>query len=334
MIGVIGLSGCATSPSPDWADPALERDLQEAPMKQMRSLQQFLEEEKGIAWEGSNPLYIVELEGGMRAVFRHEDEPWGSQAEVVGYRVSRALGLDLVPVTVPRTLHREEVEDWPFEGEVRVGSLQVYVDAAPTTEAQWAQLDPDDRANIEIVSFLLGRYDNHPGNLLIDGAGQPVLIDFEGALDRQRVRWGEFPFLKRGGRAAPPASITGHPASAPFPFDGPELLVDPTLEELEATFGPWWGQYWPEGMRGLHRMLDHIPERTVPFVVWDERLWVQVRVASRHPAHTERFPVATLEALRALDRAALEALLIAPFSAGHVRDIMERREQVLRAAQE
>lgn len=311
-----------------WAErwsPSLEQQLETAAVVSAQSLDSALTD-----WDGSNEYDLLTLEGGLKGVFRSEDEPWGSRAEVAAYRIDRELGTELVPPTVERTLKRSELgEAWPWaELEQRPGSLQLFVEGARPTRPQ--DKSQPDLANSEILCFVLGRYDNHDANLLVDPEGRLVLVDFEGALDHQMVRYGDFPFIKRGGFHASPDGVTG---DQPFPFEQPRQLVDPSLEQIQQTFGPWWGQYWSQGMELLYRLLDGIPERTVPYVVWDNRLWVQVRVRSRHPAHTDLYPQSTLEALSRLSQPRLLELLGEPFTPAHARRMLERASQVLEAAQ-
>ena len=58
----------------------MSQSLQTEPLKRVVLLQDALDE-----WDGSNPYWLVTLEDGTRAVFRSEDEPWGSEAEVAAY---------------------------------------------------------------------------------------------------------------------------------------------------------------------------------------------------------------------------------------------------------
>ena len=171
----------------------LEASLSTGQIATVKSLAQEVEN-----FDGSNDYHLLTLADGTRAVFRSEDEPWGSQAEVAAYRFDKLLGTELVPPTVPRTLRSEELGDeWPWDEATRLGSMQLFV--AGARPAETADLRQPDLANSEILSFLLGRYDNHSGNLLVGPDDRLVVIDFEGALDVQQVRYGEFPFLRRGG---------------------------------------------------------------------------------------------------------------------------------------
>ena len=276
-------------------------------------------------WDGSNDYHVLTLANDLKGVFRSEDEPWGSVAEAVAYQFDRRLGTELVPPTVLRTLSREELgEAWPWKTDSRPGSLQLFVEGArPSEESDLVQ---PDLANSEILCFLLGRYDNHAANLLVAPDGHLLLVDFEGMLDIQQVRYGEFPFLRRGGWHE-----GGLPGVEPFPFDNPSKLVDPTLEEIQSTFGPWWGQFWPQGMNLLYKLLNGIPERAIPYVIWDGRLWVQVKVRSRHPAFTDFYPDSTMKNLEKLEEAEIQAFLREPLGEAHLQGILERRRQLVEA---
>jgi len=297
---------------------SLEDELAEEEVVSIRALSTAVEN-----WDGSNDYHVLTLANGLKGVFRSEDEPWGSVAEAVAYRFDLQLGTELVPPTVFRTLRRQELgEDWPWEQDRRTGSVQLFVEGArPSEESDFVQ---PDLANSEILCFLLGRYDNHAANLLVAPDGRLLLIDFEGAMDIQKVRYGEFPFLRRGGWHE--GGLSGE---EPFPFDNPSKLVEPTLEEIQSAFGPWWGQFWPQGMNLLYKLLNGIPERTVPYVIWDGRLWVQVKVRSRHPAFTDFYPDSTMRNLERLGEAEIRALLREPLGEAHLQGILERRRQLV-----
>lgn len=312
---------------------ATEEQLASAKVTRVRSLKAFLTQDRGQQWEGSSEPLLLDLESGLRGVFRSEDEPWASVAEVAGYRFARLMGSRLVPPTVPRVLRPVRGQPWPFEGKrEQPGSLQLYVDGKPTGDTLPADLSPKDASDIDVLSFVMGRYDNHGGNLLRDASGAPVLIDFENSLEPQQWRFGEFSFARRGGEhPAPPPQ--GGPADRPFPFDDPLKLVNPTLARIQKTFGPWWGQIWPEGMQGLHQLVQHHPRKTVHYALWADRLWVQCWARSRHPPFARVFSRATLARLEKLDAATLRSKVLSeeyrPVITGL---ILERRDQVLVSA--
>ncbi len=296
-----------------------EQSLSSGRILEARSLEQVILR-KGLEWQGSSSIWLLRLENGVQGVFRSEDEPWGSQAEIFAYHFDQWLGSELVPPTAARTIAPEEWPGaWPFPPGPRVGSLQWYVESHTPSEAEWLELAAEDRANAEILSFVLGRYDNHLGNVLVGGDGRLCLIDFENCLELEQARYGLFPFIRRGRRRPDLPSL---PASSAFPFERPSRLDHPTLEEIQRQFGPWWTS-WPEGMRQLARR----PE--VRYAIWDQCLWVEARAGSRHPAFSQDLPEATLQQLAALDEAQLRKILLPPFSQAHLQGLLERARQVL-----
>ena len=104
--------------------------------------------------------------------------------------------------------------------------------------------------------------------------------------------------------------------------------------QIQKTFGPWWNQSWPEGMKGLHQLIQHHPQKTVRYAIWNDRLWVQCWAGSRHPPAASVFSTATLDALAKLDADTLKAKVLTPeYRPVIVNLILERRDQVLKAAQ-
>lgn len=310
---------------------ATERTLGTEAVTRVRSLKAYLTQDQRQNWEGSSEPLLLDLAGGIKAVFRSEDEPRASVAEVAGYRFARLLGSKLVPPTVPRTLRPVAGQAWPFTGKTeRLGSIQLFVAGKPTGDELPGNLSAKDASDIDVISFVMGRYDNHGGNLLEDESGAPVLIDFENSLEPQQWRWGQFSYARRGGEFA---AADGLSVSQPFPFDAPRTLVNPSLETIQKTFGPWWNQSWPEGMKGLHQLIQRHPEKTVHYAVWNKRLWVQCWAGSRHAPTASAFSTATLDALAKLDAATLKAKVLTEEYRPVVTSlILERRDQVLKAA--
>jgi uncharacterized repeat protein (TIGR03843 family) len=128
---------------------------------------------------GSNYTFLVEVagEGGpIAAVYKPArgerplwDFPSGSLAsrEVAAYRVSRALGWDLVPLTVLR-------EDGP----AGQGSLQVFVDADP--ERHYFTFSDDEKQRLRPVAafdLLINNADRKGGHVLLSPGGHLWLID-------------------------------------------------------------------------------------------------------------------------------------------------------------
>lgn len=300
-----------------WAQPS---GLEAQPLRAARNLEQVIRAE-GKSWEGSSEIWLLDLADGSRGVFRSEDEPWGSQAEVAGYRLSEWLHLKLVPLTVPRVIHRSEWPDanWPFSGDSRAGSLQRYLETGPTVS-----IDKLTRADIEVLSYIMGRYDNHSGNLVFDKQGKPWLVDFENTLEIQKTQYGQISYVRRG---KPRPDLPSR--SGPFPFETPDTLVNPSLKQIQSKFSPWW-VYWTQGMSSLHQQTQHLKDRTVRYAIWDHHLWVQVRAGSRHPAWTKVYRDSTMRRLEQLDANQLRELLPPLYGEDHIASMLERARTVTR----
>ena len=98
------------------------------------------------------------------------------QAEIAAYRLSRALGLDMVPPTVERKVGR------------RWGSLQFWVDGYELfAEAVGHRpIDGSIIPRLEAMRFfdaLIDNPDRHAGNYMVDAAWNVVLIDHSRAFD-------------------------------------------------------------------------------------------------------------------------------------------------------
>lgn len=128
---------------------------------------------------GSNHTFLVEVVHHgqvLPAVYKPSqgerplwDFPYGTLAarEVAAYRVSRALGWDLVPVTVMRG-------DGPGGG----GSLQQFIQADP--QITYFSLSDDEKQGLKrIAAFdaLINNADRKGGHILVDGSGHVWSID-------------------------------------------------------------------------------------------------------------------------------------------------------------
>ena len=190
----------------------------------------------------TNPYRVVVHHEGttVRGVFKPldrrqhgEKESWG--AEIAAYRLSRALGLDMVPPTVERRIGR------------RIGSLQLWIEnVAPykdvmeegaIAESRW----PLQIARMRFFDFLIDNPDRNAGNFLIDAAqGHVYLIDHSRAMNF-------------GGRGR------NREASPPFFLDRylSDRLVDLSDGDLEALLGDVLAK---RELRGVIRLRDQMLE--------------------------------------------------------------------------
>ncbi|HVS65567.1 MAG TPA: hypothetical protein VMT85_18920 [Thermoanaerobaculia bacterium] len=127
---------------------------------------------------------LLELEGRRRqAVFKpivrsaFEGGAESYRSEIAAYRLSRHLGIDMVPPTVERRLGR------------RYGSLQLWVDGfrpfvkaidePPASFGDWSR----QMARMSLFDLLIDNPDRHAANFLVDPAWNVVLIDHSRALN-------------------------------------------------------------------------------------------------------------------------------------------------------
>jgi hypothetical protein len=175
----VGKAGDAPAPA-----PAAEPDTALNP----KGSREFLETAEVVgrsanAVRSSNATIIVTLRGAdgrtAKGIFKpaagetplRRNIPVGRyyKREVAASRLNDALGLDLVPETVERTI------------DGKVGSLQLFVDGAKMArEAGDGQLQQAAAEKFRVFDYITGNSDRHLGNLLVrQVAGQrfPVLID-------------------------------------------------------------------------------------------------------------------------------------------------------------
>lgn len=298
---------------------ATEAALHAARILRATPMREFLESQ-GKRFTGSSEVFLFELEGGLRAVWKVDGNGKRTDAEITAYRLSEFLGLAIVPPTVRRN----------YLG--RAGSLQLYV--ATTRDLArdgslakvFNQLSEKDRSDTILIQFIAGKWDNHSGNILITDANEPVLIDNEDMQTLQQVRYGEFPFLKRGQtreelRMNPPG---------PFPFDSPMELKDPSFETLTSVFGHF---YSVEGIERIYKKIPSLPNRTVRYAIWDGALWVSNARTWNKPAYTPVYSKKTLRALHRLNAKVLTTQILLPsFTVAHVDGVLDRVRQVLEAS--
>jgi len=149
----------------------------------------------------NRPHKVVLEQGGVRlhAVFRDVDRERHDRPrrrrrayldqrdravyEVAAYRLSRMLGLDLVPPAVDRTLHS------------RAGSLQVWLEgAAMALEHYRGRISPPDPdawslqlQRMHLFDALVGNADRNYGNILIDRRWRLWLVDHTQAFVKSPV---------------------------------------------------------------------------------------------------------------------------------------------------
>jgi hypothetical protein len=307
---------------PRWDDQLdltqVERVLDSERVSDDVDIASYLKEE-GLKADFTNQVRLVTLTpSGMKAVFKPGED---RHAEVAAYRASRMLGQRLVPPTVLRTIGGRD------------GSLQFFVEAdrsqpghPPAPISSTSQVD-----DANLFRFVMGQWDIGPTNHLIqtnNAQRSLALIDNAGVRSVQQAQYGDFPFVARGYCDEDTDSW-----DTDFPFKEAKAIHRPTLESLRPDFS----RFLPD--EEIAKIASENPW-SITYAIWRNQIWVQYYkgVSGSSPSHTTNFNPAALAAYSRLDEAALrgiwaEALEVDPRAYSRViKDTLERRDQVLRAA--
>ncbi len=275
--------------------------------------------------EFDNDVYLVNLKGGTKAVFKPvpRDDLGDAHAEVAAYKASQLLGFPEVPPTIIRKIGN------------KIGSLQLYIQ--PSLEIKDLKqykkflntLNPSQVANLKLFYFVFGQWDSGPHNIIIRKEGEQyrlVAIDNSGLRNRQYVQYGEPPFV----RVCYSDRLDTKDWHLPFPFSQAKLIENPSFENLKIIFQ----DKIPE------KVLKNLSKRPNPlyYVLYKNSLWIQFN--KNEPdfevSYTDFYPAETITKLKTLDKKLLSEIFSEAkgsefLSKEHLQSILERRDQVLKA---
>jgi hypothetical protein len=260
--------------------------------------------------------YFITFENGLRAIFKTEEKPWGIYGEVAAYRVSEALGFYRVPPTVLRTI------------DGKIGSLQLFVETdidlvASKTKRQEAykKVPKEDWNLANLLHFIIGQWDRHAGNFLIDREGHLVVIDNGDMMSEVHWRLGEYPWTLRGSTKKTDSPI------GPFPFDQVQVLNNPSLKEMEDTFSAYIKN--EKILRIYEKELVKDPNRQLSYIIWGNQLWIPRR-AGMDPITIDHVSSATRDRLVALQDNGLKNLISDLVSKEKIAEIQLRIALILK----
>lgn len=334
QIGFISISllfillSAQTSPSTiknldAWKNSKIATQLKMGSLINQTLMQDFLKARgKKVDFEGS--VFVMDLDNGLKAVFKSlpKADMEGAYAEVAAYQASIVLGFPNIPPTVIRKFNHMQ------------GSLQLFVDTpidalAPNVFNQALDdVDPSELADLKVFYFVFGQWDTGPHNMLILEENEKkklIAIDNSGIANRQHVIYGQLPFV---GIIYSDAFKSNDWWRTNFPFEKANVIQQPTLKNLRATFG----NKLPE------RFYKSFKDYNKPFcyVIYQNRLWRQFYAfdANLAPAYTPYISVRTKKALQALDLDKLRKIFEVARGAEFLNDqylkaILERRDQVI-----
>jgi hypothetical protein len=279
-------------------------------------------QKKGHIAHFTSVVDLVELESGTKAVLKPVKPlfPYAAIAEVAAYRASLFLNLNLVPPTVL------------YVKEGIVGSLQTYIEPSfdlminGKYEEIVSRVSPEDLANIQLFYFVFGQWDPGVSNFIAVEEGDRVhlvLIDNAAMSFRQKVRYGDHPFVL----CFPNLVLSQKPDEGPFPFDHPTSLP-PEIEAWRTELGNYLTEEEIE-------KLCHLKWKPVVYAIWGGGFWRQY--GFWQPAYTEFYPSETMKKLQSLTLDHLKEFFHNDwgyeFSPQYYDDILERRDQVVKAWQ-
>ena len=272
--------------------------------------------ERGQKAQGTTPVFFVDLDNGIRGVWK-KDVAGSAYAEVAAYQISNLLGFKLVPPTILREVNNE------------LGSFQYFV------EASFLKSTPEparnDLLNMNALYFLMGQWDRHSGNQIIDKAGGLALIDNTGIQSPVEWQLGQFPFI-----AFSKLSESGkrlERLDEQFPQGKTEELNSPNEEEFFAAMMKYTdlkvAKYYWEIIKNWHN-------QSFSLVPWKGHLWVRWvhNDSSMKPIEIESISRKMLMALQGLNRDALVGLNNPILSKHHIDRILDRRLILLKGIRE
>ncbi len=292
----------------------VEELLALTPVKSMQPIQEALgiEAEKGN--DGEN-VQLVTLRGGLKGALRFAE---AAEQELFGYRFSRKVQSRIVPPTVKR--------DFKFAHGLST-TLQLFIPpkeyfhlSSVKRRELFEKMSEQDRFSISALAFVLGHWDLHPGNMVIDEALAPALFDFGDLARVMKVRYGEMAFIPIG------ETDRVFPENEEFPFDQfeefetPEDQLDLVMKKVAARF--------PElSANMLFKIKNRIysSTRSIKLIHWNSTIWMQ-RVSGKIVPFSKKYFKKEFKPYQALTRDDVKALAPSFWSERLIDQVIERRD--------
>jgi hypothetical protein len=305
-------------------------ELAESTLRQQKSFRQIVPMSEYLKSIGKKPsgtseVYYVEFYNGLRAVWKPDTALKGPIAEETAYLIARKLGIEtFVPTVVT-------------EIEGRKGSLSVFIE----TPIDLVKMSGTERAeaitripkkqwyDMEAVHYLLGQWDRHFGNLLVDKDFNLVVIDNEGISANSLWRPSKSTMTRLGN--IPKDERTGIDAKQGNPpdFGRVEYIDGNDLVGFEA----FKKKYSINEASITPKHFDHFPDRKIPYIIWRDMLWRE-RKTSLPVIDLKILSASTIEALNKLTEKELREMLNPEvFNELNIELILQRRAEILKQAQ-
>lgn len=337
LLGSSALWACARSVAPWNADlnfEEMEWRLAGDEIRKVESLADYLKRH-GKTYSGNLEAYVVTLESGVVAIAKFSENLRPLRAAYGAYRAGRTFGFRIIPPTVMR-----EFKNFGR----RTGLLQIFVESPFDLHKKdqrakaYHLVSQKDRSDLIAAKFILGRWDNHRGNEIIDATGTPALIDSDEILDLQQVRYGECAYIRYGdvpgiwmGDSRINLLTDDWILDIPFDFDNPHVLKGINRAALFWRFGGYLEQsamekLWMEWVR------REFEKDTIRSQDWSGRVWIQWNTVGNKPLYTDIYSQDTIEHLSLVEPHDLRAELPPAFTDIHIHLMLNRRDQFVRAS--
>lgn len=273
---------------------------------------------------GSHPAYLLEYSDKIRAVWKPFSETAGYETGVDAYLGARLMGSRQVPPTVIRAVNG-----------IR-GSAQYYVSSSidllansQASDAAWKKVSQKDLNDRKAFNFVFGQWDATSDNVIIDDSYSLALIDNDGISAYLQVRYGEMPFrktmhLSQNSRVSADANI-------PFPFETAVALDHPSEAEVFKRLGD---NVQSEKLKSFWERRSKRRDASFNFVIWQNAVWTQdPPTRGGGVMKLDEFFKTTLDGYRKLNFEILRKTFSNRMTDEHIRNILERRDQLLTASQ-
>ncbi len=297
------------------------------------------QEEVGKKLGGTHTVFKIIHENGTEAIWKPSVSN-SADGEVSAYQEARLVKSRQVPPTVKRIMSEEGIdlkgvkpEIWEEVKNIE-GSSQYYVPSsidliAYDEKAKEAlkQVSKKELSDQKVFYFVFGQWDAHKGNMIIDDTHSLALIDNAAVKDKLKTQYGESPFRRHMMVMPSARNLLNEPAT--FPFDKAVRLNNPSKEEFahllkEKIDETQVESYW--------KWIATKKDRSMAVVTWKNRVYIQGIGYQNYSTKAEVFSASTLENYRKLNFHSLRNALSPVIDDEQIQDILERRDQLLKAA--
>lgn len=301
----------------------IEQQLQQARHAKIKKIIPMREHLKSIGKQeaGTHPVFYVEFENGLAAVWKPEEKKGAVKGEAVAYQAARLIGLKNVPPAVVTELQGQ------------TGVLSYYISSSIDIKAAskakreeiFSKISPKEISDMHLFHFIFGNNDRHYGNIIIDDQYRIVLIDNESVKMLTQFNLNGVSYARRATLKEEFRSKEDELNETPFPFDRVRYLnmnnpaiIEGFLRNTDAN------------LLVLQIQASNIENKMLPIILWRNIFWTPTRANHLPPFDFKTLSVATMSQLSKLTRAQVRAVFDEEhFSRLHIDLIMHRREQLL-----